>query len=127
LTAHRKGARRRLSSLVVLDETGFCLQPLRRRTWGLRDQTLVQRCWNRHDRLSVIGAITLSPHCQRLDLHFNVWHDNIWQYEMMGQQVDRFLEHLHEFLSEDALRKFGIFSRHFWLYKAMSKDSCGPA
>ena len=35
---------------------------MRRRTWALRGQTPVQRCWDRYDRLSVMGAITLSPH-----------------------------------------------------------------
>jgi transposase len=37
----------------------------------------VQRCWDRYDRLSVLGAITLSPHRKRLDARFNVWHENI--------------------------------------------------
>lgn len=37
----------------------------------------MQRCWDRYDRLSVIGAITLSAQRQRLDLRFSVWHENI--------------------------------------------------
>lgn len=37
----------------------------------------MQRCWDRYDRLSVLGAITLSPQRKRLDLRFNVWHENI--------------------------------------------------
>lgn len=50
---------------------------MRRRTWALRGQTPVQRCWDRYDRLSVMGAITLSPHRKRLDARFNAWHENI--------------------------------------------------
>jgi len=62
---------------VLLDETGFRLQPVRRRTWALRGQTPVQRAWDRHDRLSVIGAITVSPQRRRLGLAFRVHHENI--------------------------------------------------
>jgi transposase len=40
----------------------------------------------------VIGAITLSPHRQRLDLRFSVWHENI-----RTRHVVRFLKQLrHE-------------------------------
>lgn len=63
--------------MAFLDETGFRLQPVRRRTWALRGQTPVQRAWDRYDRLSVLGAITLSPARQRLDVRFSVWHENI--------------------------------------------------
>ena len=34
------------------------LQPLVRRSWAPRGQTPIIRCWDRRDRLSVIGAIT---------------------------------------------------------------------
>lgn len=37
----------------------------------------MQRCWDRHDRLSVLGAITLSPQRKRLDLRFSFLHENI--------------------------------------------------
>ena len=65
---------------------------MRRRTWALRGQTPVQRCWDRYDRLSVIGAITLSPQRRRLDLRFSVGHENI-----CTRHVVRFLKQLrHE-------------------------------
>lgn len=41
------------------------LQPLVRRSWAPRGQTPVIRCWDRRDRLSVIGAITVPPSRQR--------------------------------------------------------------
>lgn len=41
------------------------LQPLVRRTWAPRGQTPIIRCWDRRDRLSVIGAITVPPDRQR--------------------------------------------------------------
>jgi len=47
--------------MVLLDESGFMLQPLVRRSWAPRGQTPIIRCWDRRDRLSVIGAITVPP------------------------------------------------------------------
>ena len=51
----------------------------------------MQRCWDRYDRLSVMGAISLSPQRQRLDLRFNVWHENI-----CTKHVVRFLRQLRQ-------------------------------
>ena len=50
----KKGAEQK-ASVVFLDESGFMLQPLRRRTWAPRGQTPVQYAWDRHDRFSVLG------------------------------------------------------------------------
>jgi transposase len=41
------------------------LQPLVRRSWAPRGQTPIIRCWDRRDRLSVIGAITVPPSRER--------------------------------------------------------------
>jgi transposase len=61
----------------VLDESGFMLQPHNRRSWSPRGQTPIQRSWDRHDRLSVISAITLSPKRKRLGLYFDILDRNI--------------------------------------------------
>jgi transposase len=53
------------------------LQPVVRRTWAPRGVTPVHRSWDRHDRLSVISALTISPKRRRLGLYFQVHHDNI--------------------------------------------------
>mgnify|MGYP001544374309 FL=1 len=53
------------------------LQPLVRRTWAPRGQTPVLDCWDRHDRLSVISAITMSAERQRLGLYFDIFDHNI--------------------------------------------------
>jgi hypothetical protein len=54
------------------------LQPTCRRSWAQRGCTPTLRCWERHDRLSVIGAVELSPargrihmdwHLQKCNLH----------------------------------------------------------
>lgn len=53
------------------------LQPLVRRTWAPRGETPIHRSWDRHDRLSVITAITVGPVRRRLGLYFEVHDDNI--------------------------------------------------
>jgi transposase len=52
------------------------LTPLVRRTFAPRGQTPIQKCWDRHDRISAISAITLSPERQRLGLYFRLLEDN---------------------------------------------------
>ncbi|MCC6426648.1 MAG: transposase [Phycisphaerales bacterium] len=65
MAAHQKNARRLNATIVLLDESGFMLQPLVRRSWAPRGQTPVIRCWDRRDRLNVIGAITVPPGRER--------------------------------------------------------------
>lgn len=52
------------------------LQPLLRRTWAPRGKTPVLHAWDRHDRLTAITALTLSPHRRKLDLHFELLDHN---------------------------------------------------
>ena len=68
----RKKARAEGRSIVFGDEAGFLLTPLARRTWAPRGQTPVQRCWDRHDRWSVISAVTLAPRQRRLGLYWDM-------------------------------------------------------
>lgn len=53
------------------------LQPTVRRTWAPRGETPVLDCWDRHDRLSAISAITVSPQRKRLGLYFDIFDHNI--------------------------------------------------
>lgn len=53
------------------------LQPVVRRTWAPRGETPVLDCWDRHDRLSVISALTVSPQRRRFGLYFDVFDHNI--------------------------------------------------
>ena len=62
---------------MFADESGFMLQPLRRRTWAPRGETPLQYAWDRHDRLSVISALSLSPRQHRIGLYFRVCSHNI--------------------------------------------------
>jgi transposase len=75
---------------VFLDETGFLLQPVNRRTWAPRGETPVQYVSARHDRLSVIGAVTLSPERRRINTYWQFYDGNV-----VATDVVAFLRHLH--------------------------------
>jgi transposase len=62
----------RSASLIFLDESGFMLTPLVRRTLAPRGQTPVLPAWERHDRLSAISSIALRPNGERPELHFEL-------------------------------------------------------
>jgi hypothetical protein len=76
--------------LVFLDETGLMLQPLCRRTWAPRGDTPVLKAWDRHDRWSVIGTLSLAPWALRLGCHFRFFDHNI-----TAEEVRDFLRQLH--------------------------------
>ena len=60
------------------------LQPVNRRTWALRGETPVQRSWDRRDRLSVIGAVALSPTRSRAGCCFGVQRENVRTDDVVG-------------------------------------------
>jgi transposase len=84
LAAYQKKARRRGASIVFIDETGFQLQPVNRRTWAPRGETPVQRAWDRYDRLSVIGAVSLSPTRRHISTPFQIHESNIRTDEVVS-------------------------------------------
>ena len=53
------------------------LQPTVRRTWAPIGQTPVHRSWDRHDRLSAISAVTVSPKRKHLGLYFDILDHNV--------------------------------------------------
>lgn len=53
------------------------LQPVVRRTWGLKGRTPVHKSWDRRERLSVASAITASPRRRRFNLYFAAYDHNI--------------------------------------------------
>jgi transposase len=89
LAADKKNAARLGAHLVFVDESGFLLIPSVRRTWAPRGQTPLLRFWQRHDRISVISGISVSPRRRRFGLYFQLHRDNIRQ-----PQVCDFLRHL---------------------------------
>ena len=76
--------------MAFLDESGFMLAPLVRRTLARRGQRVVLPCWDRHDRISVISCVTLSPQAMRVRLYFGAWVNQ----NVHGEEVVEFLKYL---------------------------------
>jgi transposase len=56
---------------VLIDESGFFLNPLVRRTWAKKGKTPVLRSFGRHrDKVSTIAALSVAPLRRRLGLYF---------------------------------------------------------
>lgn len=52
------------------------LQPLVRRTWAERGKPPKLKAWDRHDRLTAMAAITLSPDHRKMGMYFRIQRDN---------------------------------------------------
>lgn len=83
------------------------LQPVCRRTWAPRGQTPIQRAWDRHDRLSTIAAVALSPRRQRLGLFFQIRAHNI-----RGPDMVSFLRALHRQVRRPIILVWDRYSVH---------------
>lgn len=103
----RKKTREHHWSIVLIDESGFMLQPVVRRTWAPRGQTPIQTSWDRHDRLSVISAITVSGLRHRLGLYFQIHEENI-----NFEKVMSFLTMLHRQLRRKFIVVLDRYSAH---------------
>jgi transposase len=76
---------------VWIDEAGFLLAPLLRRTWGLRGQRPVsEQRTSQRDKVSAIAALTLSPVAQRPGLYFQTFPGEY----VTGTEVASFLRDL---------------------------------
>jgi transposase len=107
LAAHPKKARQEGWSIVLIDESGFMLQPVVRRTWAPKGQTPIQYSWDRHDRLSVIAALTVAPQRRRLGLYFQVQQENLRFDDVMA-----FLSLVHQHLRRKFILVLDRYSVH---------------
>ena len=79
----------------MIDESGFLLQPLCRRTWALAGHTPILEHARRHDRLTAIAALTLTPHRKRIDLFFELLPHNatcdefVWFRDRLRHELGR--------------------------------------
>lgn len=90
-----------------MDESGFMLQPVVRRTWAPQGQTPVQYSWDRHDRLSAISALTASPVRRRLGLYFRLQEENF-----RGEAAAEFLVQVRRALGRPLLVVWDRWSVH---------------
>lgn len=83
------------------------MQPVVRRTWAPRGQTPTHYSWARHDRVSVIGALTLSPLARRLGVYFSYQRENL-----RTEHVKIFLKYLHQQLQRKLILVCDRWSVH---------------
>lgn len=79
--------------MVFLDESGYLLQPLRRRVWAPRGHTPLQYAWDRHDRITALAALTRAPWAERFGLYYNLLDHNA-----RTADVAQFLRQVHAHL-----------------------------
>jgi transposase len=84
-------ARQRGAYLVFVDESGFMMTPTIRRTFAPRGSTPVNKVSDPHGRVSVIGAITVSPKRTRVGLYYYLLADNM---NFRGPSIVEFLKQL---------------------------------
>ncbi len=85
----KKNAARLAAHLVFIDESGFLLIPSVRKTWSPVGQTPIFHHRYRHDRISAISGIAVSPKRFHCTLYCQLYEDNI-----QGEEVVAFLRHL---------------------------------
>jgi transposase len=76
--------------VAFLDESGFMLQPLVRRTLAPRGLRVVMRCSAAHDRVSAISCVTLSPKAMHVGLYSWLYSN----YNVHGEEIVEFLQYL---------------------------------
>jgi len=79
--------------LVFLDESGYLLQPLRRRVWAPVGETPLQHAWDRHDRITAVAALTRAPWAERFGLYYSLLDHNA-----RTADVVQFLREVHSHL-----------------------------
>lgn len=81
--------------VVLIDETGLLLNPLVRRTWAPKGKTPVLESRGGHrKKVSVIGAVTLSPISRRLGFYFATQVDDYYTTEKVVDFLRDLLKHL---------------------------------
>jgi transposase len=84
-------ARKRHAYVVFVDESGFMLAPLLRRTWAPVGCTPIVKISEPHGRISVIGAITISPQRRHFSFYFRLSADNA---NLRGESVVQFIDYV---------------------------------
>ena len=80
---------------MLIDETGLLLNPLVRRTWARRGKTPVLRSdGGRRRKVSVIGAVSVSPAARRLGLYFSTLPDGYFTAAAVVAFLRNLLKHL---------------------------------
>jgi transposase len=82
----------RAAYTVFVDETGFMLEPIVRRTFAPRGKTPVHRVSDPHGRISAIGAIAISPRRDSVTFLYDLLSDNA---NYRGKTIATFMRAVH--------------------------------
>jgi hypothetical protein len=93
------------------------LQPLVRATWAPAGSAPVIRSWDRHERLTVISALTVSPVLDHLGLYFRVQPANA-----KGLDVAEFLHTLYRQLRRDFIVVLDRLGAHRWAARRLTES-----
>jgi transposase len=93
------------------------LQPVVRRTWAPEGRTPVLYSWDRHDRLSVLGGLSLAPRTRRVGLYFTIQETNV-----TSEQVEAFVRAVHRHLRRRLIVVMDRWSVHRKAAKALFGD-----
>jgi transposase len=105
--------------LVFLDESGYLLQPLRRRVWAPVGRTPSQHAWDRHDRITALAALTRAPWAERFGLYYTLLDHNA-----RTPDVTKFLRELHNHLRRPMLLVCDRWSVHRATVHRLQQAGC---
>jgi hypothetical protein len=117
VAADKKGALKTRRTIVFVDESAFMLQPLLRATWAPLASPPVIKSWDRHDRLTVISALTVSPVLDRLRLYFRLQPANA-----RGPDVLEFLRVLQRRLRRQLIVILDRLAVHRWAARHLTQS-----
>jgi transposase len=111
----KRKARQRGACLMLLDESGLLMAPLRRRSWALRGQPPQLKQKARHrEKVSVVGALWLTPSRDRLTLAFqtlvNSYFSNLEVAEFLSGALQWLTEPLVVIWDSGSMHKGGPIS-----------------
>jgi transposase len=92
------------------------LHPVRRRTWAPSGETPIQKAWDRHDRISCIGAVRVTPTGRRLSFFFHLSPQNLTTEDLLW-----FLETMHQHLGRKVILVWDRWSVHQSVVAALKK------
>jgi transposase len=91
----RKKAREQRAHIALIDESGFLMMPLVRRSLAPRGQPLVLKHKAKHrQKVSVAAALTVSPVAGRAGMYFRTYPDSFVDAEKSASFVRQLLRHL---------------------------------
>jgi len=93
------------------------LQPLVRRTWAPSGKRPILYCWEKRDRLSVIGGLTLSARYRRIGLYFAIHSQNV-----RTDEVEAFIRQVNRQVRRPLIVVMNRLSAHLSAAKRLAGD-----